>query len=48
MISCTAVYVGKASLSRGPGGPHEYAEAVHLYELFSEATKILLRKVAMV
>lgn len=44
-MSCSAVYIGRASLSRGQGGPHEYAEAVHLYELLSEATKILLRKV---
>lgn len=44
MIGCSAVYVGRGSLSRGAGGPHEWAEAVHLYELLGEATKILLRK----
>jgi hypothetical protein len=44
----TAVYVGKAFLSRNYASPHDYAEASHLYELLGEATKILLRKVVVV
>jgi hypothetical protein len=45
MNSCTAVYVGKTYLSRSQSSPHDYAEAIHLYELLGEATKVLLRKV---
>lgn len=43
--STTAVYVGRTYLSRNQVSPHDYAEAVHLYELLSEVTKVLLRKV---
>ena len=39
------IYVGKQSLSKNITNPKDYAEAVHLYELLTEATKILLRKV---
>ena len=39
------IYVGKDSLSKNITNTRDYAEAVHLYELLTEATKILLRKV---
>ena len=42
------IYVGRQSLSKNTSNPHDYAEAVHLYELLTETTKILLRKVKIV
>ena len=43
----SVIYVGKQSLGGSKNNPHDYAEAVHLYELLTEVTKILLRKVGI-
>lgn len=47
MNNCTAIYIGRTYLSRNLTTPHDYAVSVHLYELLTEATKVLLRKVQL-
>ncbi len=42
--SCS-IYVGKKSLTLSDLSTHEYAEAVELYSILGECTRIFLRKV---